>query len=105
MVSRILIILMIGLLFEQPMAKDPTRPLLPAAGSSVIEQKNNSNKKSSLTAILKKNGNYYAIIGDKLYQKDDSYAGKKIIEITHNKVVLLSDQGRKNLYLFTSVKS
>ncbi|WP_196139755.1 hypothetical protein [Aliikangiella sp. G2MR2-5] len=85
------------------LAADPTKPLI----KSENKKKDFSKKSSSprLTAIITRNGERSAIIGNKTYQTGDYVLGLKLIKITRNSVLLEGIKEQKTMYLAPKVKS
>ncbi len=86
----------------EPIA-DPTRPaFLPKTTGKA--SKNKTPKKRLLTAIFMTQGNRRAIINDTLYKLGDVFAGKKIVSIQENKVLLKGPTGLSQLTLNKPIK-
>lgn len=104
----LLVFVMFNCFFNQTLANDPTKPDL--LGKNLSNQSKsekkliNKTQKQVLQAILKKGNKYFAVIEDKIYEKNDFYLNHKIIEIKQNKVELLTNNGNKTLILFPKVK-
>ena len=82
---------------------DPTRPAyLP--NTKAKTGNNKQKRKRLLTAIFFTRGNHRPIINDRLYKTGDVFAGKKIISIKKNKVLLKSATGISQLTLIKPIK-
>ncbi|MCW8875614.1 MAG: hypothetical protein OQK04_13110 [Kangiellaceae bacterium] len=85
------------------LAADPTRPVLGGQALPVASKKSPS--KQSLTAIIKRDNQYFAVLDGDIYQQGDRYLGGRIRKITRTSVLLSLPNGNKKLTLIPKIKS
>ncbi|MGX5172409.1 hypothetical protein ACUR5C_00110 [Aliikangiella sp. IMCC44653] len=86
-------------------AADPTRPKHLTVPKKQVNAKKGSANRAALTAIIFRDDQRLAIIGEKTYREGDMFFESKIIRINRKYVTLRSAKGEYRLTLFGNVKS
>ena len=102
MAKSIILILFVATVTTK-LAADPTRPVIGVQAQAKETKKSPS--KQSLTAIIKRNNQYLAILDGNIYRQGDRYLSGRIKKITRTSVLLSLPSGNKKLTLIPKIKS
>ena len=102
MVKLITLIFCVGAA-TSTLAADPTRPVIGSQSATKAPKKSPS--KQSLTAIIKRNNQYLAVLDGDIYRQGDRYLSGRIKKITSTSVLLSLPNGNKRLTLIPKIKS